>query len=221
MRCEDVQESLAAFVLDELNDAESKEIANHVGTCERCTAEAARYRKALLALNRWEIPEHRRAPVFGPSPVALQHAKKEQPGRHRFWNIVDYGLRTAFAAAVAAAFIFGTSIHYNDGGLTINVGKVGAASVSIDSSGVASVLASAERRNVQLMSQMIEASEARQAEQYRADLSSFSRRISNQQRDYITYVMSHVYRLQQQDQLAYYQSRAALDGMVRLANAVK
>lgn len=221
MRCEEIRETIVAFVLGELSGAESNEVADHISTCEKCRTEAARYSKTLLALRRWELPPHSAPPVFAPSAQPAWSAGKSRAKKLGFWKVLDYGIRTALIAGIAAAFIFGTRIQYKDGGLTINIGNVGVTPVSMDSSRVASLVASAQRQNTELTSQMIEASEARQAELYRSGLTSLSREINNQQREYITYFMTHLYRLQQQDQLAYYQSRAALDGMVRLANAVK
>ncbi len=221
MRCEDVQKELVSFVLNELSDTENKAITDHLSSCEKCRTEVAIYKKTISALSRWKVPRHSNPSVFALSPSSPSPGRMIRSEKRSLWKVVDYGIRAAFVAAVAAAFIFGTRIQYTKGGLTINVGNVGAQPVSMDSTNVAAFLEKAQRQNLQLVSQMIQASEARQAEINRSDFASLSRQVDNRQRNYITYLMNHIYRLQQQDQLAYYQSRAALDGMVKLANAVR
>jgi Putative zinc-finger len=221
MRCEDINEDLVSFVLGELNDDRNRAIREHLESCEKCSAEVAQYRQTLLALSRWKVPAHGRPPGFAflPAPPVAGH--DPDPRKRRRRNLARAGIAMAFAALFAAAFILGTNIRYDGGAISITVGSVKTGYTPADSATIAAIVNKTRQRDMQLVSEMIAASEAHQAELNRATLATFSRQFNDQQRSYIAYVMSRMYRLQQQDQIAYFQSRAALDGVVKLASSVR
>ncbi len=221
MRCEDISEELAAFMLGELSKDESDAIRTHLDSCERCSTEVAQYRQTLLALSRWKMPAHGRPPSFAFLPAPPLSTANAMPRESRFRRVARAVIGTAIAAAVAAAFLFGTHVQYKEGTLSINVGRVGTRYSPADSAKIAAIVDNVRQQDMQLISDMITASEVRQAELYRARFESFSRQINDQQRGYVAYLMDHIYRLQQQNQVAYYQSSAALNGVVKLVSSVR
>lgn len=222
MRCEDIKEELVAFILGELSEEENESIREHIESCESCSAEAAQYRQTLLALSRWKMPAHGRPPNFAFLPGPPVRREETNPWKRRFRTFTPAVLAAFFLALFVAALYLGTHVRYGGGAVSITIGKFAAATPpAADSARIAAIVDSVRQQDMQLMTNLITASEARQAEFYRASLASLSQRLDDRQRGYITYLMNHIYRLQQQDQIAYYQSQAALDGVVRLANAVK
>lgn len=221
MRCEDIKERLVSFVLGELSEEESESIREHIESCEDCSAEVAQYRQTLLALSRWKMPAHGRPPNFAFLPAPPVPREATSPRQRRFRTFAPAVLAALFVAIFAAAFYLGTHVRYDGGAVSITIGKLATAAPPADSARIAAIVDSVRQRDMQLLTNLIAASEVRQAEFYKTTLSSLSQRLDERQRGYITYVMDHIYKLQQQDQVAYYQSQAALDGVVRLANAVK
>ncbi len=221
MRCEDINEDLVSFVVGELNEDRSRAISEHLESCEKCSVEAAQYRQMLRALSHWEVPAHGRPPSFAflPAPPVAGH--ETDPRKRRRKTLARAGIAAAFVALFVAAFVLGTNIRYDGGTISITVGRAKIGYTPADSATIAAIVNEARQRDMQRVSDMIAASETRQAELNRATLATFSRQINEQQRSYISYVMSRMYRLQQQDQIAYYQSRAALDGIVKLASSVR
>jgi Putative zinc-finger len=221
MRCEDIEEDLVSFVLGELSEDESEAISMHLASCLKCRTEVAQYRQTLFALSRWKMPAHGRPPNFAflPAPQAAGH--DPDPRKRRRRNIARAGIAAAFVALFAAAFVLGTNIRYDGGTISITVGNAKMGYTPADSATIAAIVNKAREHDMQLVSGMIAASEARQAELNRATLTTFSRQVNDRQRSYTAYIMSHMYRLQQQDQIAYYQSQAALDGIVKLASSVR
>ncbi len=221
MRCEDISEDLAPFVLGELNEDESRAISEHLESCEKCSAEVAQYRQTLLALSRWKVPAHGRPPSFAflPAPPVAGHDPDPRKRRRRYF--ARAGIAAVFVALFVAALVVGTNIRYDGGAISITVGSAKMGYTPADSATIAAIVNEVRQRDMQLVSDMIAASETRQAELNRATLTTFSRQVNDQQRSYIAYIMNHMYRLQQQDQIAYYQSRAALDGIVKLASSVR
>ena len=221
MRCEDISEDLAPFVLGELDEGESRAISEHLESCEKCSFEVAQYRQMLLALSRWKVPAHGRPPGFAflPAPPVAGH--DPDPRKRRRRNFARAGIAMVFVALFVAALVVGTNIRYDGGAISITVGSAKTGYTPVDSAMIAAVVNEVRQRDMKIVSDMIAASETRQAELNRATLATFSRQVNDQQRSYIAYIMNHMYRLQQQDQIAYYQSRAALDGIVKLASSVR
>ncbi|HEY9167286.1 MAG TPA: zf-HC2 domain-containing protein [Candidatus Kryptonia bacterium] len=221
MRCKDVREKIIPFVLDELGEEDSRLVSEHVGSCAGCRKESEDYRQTILAMGRWKIPAHGPAPVFALLPGALPVRRAKNSLSLISGLFARYGLRLTFAAALVAAFLMGTRVQFDNGAIVIAIGRSATNPLAADSSRIASEIAAAEKRNLQIVSELIAASEARQADMYKSSLETFSKQISGQQRTYMMYFTNHLYRLQEQNQLAYYQSKAALTGVMRLADAVK
>lgn len=221
MRCEDIKEELVSFVLGELTGEESEAIRAHVDSCEKCSAEVAQYRQTLLALSRWKMPAHGRPPDFAFLPAPPVAREDPFQRKWRFRSFAPALIAAFFVVLFAAAFLLGTHVQYGSGALSVTIGKSEPPTAAADAARIAAIVDSVRQQDLQIVSGLIAASEARQARLYQSNLESFSRQISDQQRSYIAYLMSHIYRLQQQDQIAYYQSRAALDGVVQIANSVK
>ncbi len=221
MRCEDISEDFAPFVLGELDEGESRAISEHLESCEKCSAEVAQYRQMLLALSRWKVPAHGRPPSFAflPAPPVAGH--DPDPRKRRRRNFARAGIAIAFVALFVAALVVGTNIKYDGGAISITVGRAKIGYTPTDSATIAAIVNEVRQRDMRIVSEMIAGSEARQAALNRATLATFSRQVNEQQRSYITYLLSRMYSLQQQDQIAYYQSRAALDGIVKLASSVR
>lgn len=221
MRCEEIREELVSFVLGELSEEENEAIRGHVESCERCAAEVAQYRQTLLALGRWKVPAHGQPPNFAFLPAPPVPGER-LPGRRRRLRIYAPALVAAFFLVLfVAAFYLGTHVRYDGGALTVTIGQLKPVSATVDSAMIAAIADSVHRQDMRLVSGLIAASEARQAEMYRAGLASVSQQLDDKQQMYINYLMNHIYKLQQQDRIAYYQSQAALDGVVKLANAVR
>lgn len=221
MRCEDIREQIAAFVLGELDPDENEAVRSHLDSCEKCSAETAQYRQVLLALGRWKVPAHGRPPGFAFLPSPPLPREDVEPRRRRYKFLAPSIAAASIAALLAVALLFGVNARVGDGTFSLSVGRPVAGPVVADSARIAAIVDSVRRQDMQIMSALISASEARQSEMYRTALASFSRRMDDRQKGYALYLMNHIYRLQQQDQVAYYQSRAALDGVVRIANSVK
>ncbi len=219
MRCEEIKEELVSFVLGELSEEESETIREHVESCEKCRAEVAQYRQALLVLGRWKLPAHGQPPNFAFLPAPPLPAERPLRRGRRFRAYVPALAAVLFFALFAAAFYLGTHVRYGGGTLSVTIGKL--EPTRADSAMIAAVADSVHRQDMQLVSALIAASEARQAEIYRAGLTSISQQLDARQQRYINYLMNHIVRLQQQDRIAYYQSQAALDGVVKLANATR
>ena len=221
MRCEDINEDLVSFVLGELNEDRNRAISEHLDSCEKCGTEVAQYRQTLLALSRWKVPAHGRPPSFAflPAPPVTGH--DPDPRKRRRRNLARAGIAAAFVALFVAAFALSTNIRYDGGAISITVGSAKAGYTPADSATIAAIVNEARQRDMRIVSEMIAGSEARQAALNRATLATFSRQVNEQQRSYIAYVMNRMYSLQQQDQIAYYQSLAALDGVVKLASSVR
>lgn len=221
MRCEEIREELVSFVLGELSEEENEAIREHVESCEKCGGEAAQYRQTLLALSRWKVPAHGQPPNFAFLPAPPIPAERPLGRKRRFRTYAPAIIAAFFFALIVAAFYLGTHVRYGGGAVTVTIGKLEPVRATADSAMIASIADSVHRQDMQFVSGLIEASEARQAELYRAGLASVSRRLDDRQQMYINYLMNHIYKLQQQDRIAYYQSQAALDGVVKLANAVR
>jgi hypothetical protein len=221
MRCEDIKEEMVSFVLGEPDESASKAIQAHLDSCEKCRADAAEYRRTLLALGRWSVPAHGRPPNFAflPTPPAAREDMVQR--RHSYRIFVPALIAASFVALFVTASLLGTQISYGGGKLSVSLGRPQAETAAADSARIAAIVDSVRMQDMQLVSKLIAASEARQAQLYRADLASFSRQINSRQRSYVTYMMDHIYRLQQQDQIAYYQSSAALNGVAKLASSVR
>ncbi len=219
MRCEDIQNELVSFVLNELESDEREVVENHLASCEKCRLEVGEYQHTLRALGQWKVPSHAGPPLFALLPEKSKTRKTRLLESAR--QFVRYGIDVAFAAVIVAALLMGIHIQYANGGLSINIGHTVAQCASPDSVRVAALLDDAHRKDLQLFSEMIAESEARQNELYRSSLTSFARQLGDQQRGYMTYLATHLYQLQQQNELAYYQSQVALSGVIKLANAVK
>lgn len=54
--CDKIQQNLAFWVLGELTEVEAREVADHVGTCPACGAEAQAYREILGVLQAEDLP---------------------------------------------------------------------------------------------------------------------------------------------------------------------
>ncbi len=221
MRCEDIKEELVSFVLGELNGNEQEAISAHLDSCELCRSEVEQYRQVLLALGRWKVPPHGRPPSFAFMPAPSLPDEKKPARKRRFGRVGVDIVGAAFAVILIVGLLFTIHIDYRNGVLSINIGTVASRYVPADSARIAAIVDSVRQEDMRLVSQMISASETRQAKLYHAELASFSRQLNSQQRSYLTYMMDHIYRLQQQDQIAYYQSSAALDGVVKLASSVR
>ncbi len=221
MRCEDIKEELISFVLGELNEEENDAISRHLESCVKCRSEVEQYRQTLSALSRWNVPAHGRPPNFAFLPAPPATGYEPDPSKRRLRKFARAGVAAVFVLVFAAALTLGTNIRYDGGAISITVGTTKVGYAPIDSAKIAAIVDSVRQHDMQLVSDMIAASEARQADRYRTDLTAFSRQLNDQERGYLVYLMNHIYRLQQQDQIAYYQSRAALDGVVKLASAVR
>ncbi len=221
MRCEDIKEDLVSFVLGELNEEENEAIKAHIDSCRKCSGEVEQYRQTLLALSRWNIPAHGRPPNFAFLPAPPSKGEDPLPRKRRFRRFAPAIIAALFVAFVTAALYLGTHVRYDGGTISVTIGKVAAAPPRSDSARIAEIIDSVRQQDMQLVSGLVAASEARQMAFYRASFASLSQSLDDRQRSYITYFMDHIYRLQQQDRIAYYQSQAALDGVIRLANAVK
>ncbi len=221
MQCEDFQEDLVSFVLNELSDDRIEALRKHLVTCEKCSKEAAGYRQTLQALSRWNVPAHGRPPIFALPPDASRNSTIPWSWGQRIKRFAIAEIAGAFAVIVTVLFLFGTEVRYERGALSIDLGRVRQQAAPLDSMKLARTIEDARQQDVEAMTAMLKASEARQAELYRSSLTSFSRQLNDQQRSYLVYVLNHLHHLQQQDQIAYYQSRAALDGVIKLANSTK
>jgi len=220
MKCEEIKEDLVAFVLNELSAAESEKIGEHLATCDRCKSEVEQYRRTLSALSKWKMPEHGRPASFAFLPAPPMQREDAAPGKSRIKRLRKIA-GAAFVMAIVIGLLFTINIQYKNGVLIITIGNPGQRQSGVTGEQIAAVVDSVRSEDMKMVSEMISASERRQADLYRTSLTSLSNRLDQRQRAYISYVMDHMYRLQQQDQIAYYQSRAALDGVVKLANAVK
>lgn len=221
MRCEDIKEDLVSFVLDELDEERRKAIQAHLDSCEKCRAEVAEYRRTLTALSRWKVPAHGHPPNFAFLPAPPLPSESRPSRKRRLLKTSRNIVAAAFAAVLVVGLLFSIHIDYRDGMLSINIGTIASRYAPADSARIAAIVDSVRQQDMQIVSKMIAASEARQSAFYRADLASYSRHLDARQRDYVTYLMDHIYRLQQQDRIAYYQSSAALDGVVKLASSVR
>lgn len=221
MRCEEIAEHLVSFVLGELNEEETEAVRAHLDSCGECSAEVAQYRQTLLALGRWKVPAHGRPPDFAFLPAPPVARESPLSPKRRIREYAPALLAVFLVVLFAAAFYFGTHVRYDGGGITVTIGRVATASPAADSARIAAIVDSVRQQDFRFLSELVAASEARQASYYQAGLESLSRQMESRQIQYTNYLMNHIYRLQRQDQIAYYQSRAALDGMVKIANAVK
>jgi len=219
MRCEDIREKLVSFLLNELDPEERKQVEDHIASCEGCRSEVTEYEQTIRTLGRWKVPLHSGPPVFGLLPEKMKVKNSSSIGLETVFRIARYGIAAAIAAAIIAALLLGTHVQYGKANLTISVGR--AVPSMPDSVKFAVALEEMHRRDIELFSQMIAASEARQDEFCRVSLASFAQQIGSQQRDYTNYLSNHMYHLQRQNELAYYQSEVALNGVIKLASAVK
>lgn len=221
MRCEEIQARLVSYIFNELNNDDERIIKDHINLCEKCRSELNGYRQTVDALHHWKDPTPDHLPVLAILPQVTTKNKITPSEKYKMKTLVGYGLRLAFVAAFAAALIFGTHIQYKEGTLSISIGKIEPQSLSPDSSKIVEVLERAQRQNLQLISEMIMSSETRQMDLYRSDLKAFSHQIHDEQLAYMRYITDHLYHLQEQNQIAYYQARTALDGLIKLTTQVK
>lgn len=221
MQCEDFQEDLVSFVLNELSDDRIEALRKHLVTCEKCSEEVAGFRQTLQAMSRWKVPAHGRPPIFALPPDVSRRSTIPRSWGQRTKRFAIAEIAGAIAILITVLFLFGTEIRYERGTLSIDLGRIRQQTAPLDSMKLARTIEDARQQDIEAMTAMIKASEARQAELYRGSLTSFSRQLNDQQRSYLVYVLNHLHHLQQQDQIAYYQSRAALDGVIKLANSTK
>jgi hypothetical protein len=101
MRCEDVARLLPDVVDGVSGAALPADAQDHVGTCLRCQAELARYRRLLRALQLL------RTRYLEPAPGLLAQtlASLEEAGEQRAVRSIVTGRRLAYAGAIGGAAV--------------------------------------------------------------------------------------------------------------------
>lgn len=77
MRCKDVEETLAALALGELDESQADMVEDHLQSCSACSQQLEQLREAVGVLPTWTVP----APAEDLLPQTLQALKEEREGK--------------------------------------------------------------------------------------------------------------------------------------------
>ena len=113
MRCKDVEESLAALALGELDESQADSLEEHLQSCSACSQQLEQVREAVGILPTWTVP----APAEDLLPRTLQALEEEREGKpsweesyHNFvyWltHLEITPLRGVLATACGFCFFF-------------------------------------------------------------------------------------------------------------------
>lgn len=139
MNCQQLRESLASFLYDELDGSEQAAVKAHLASCAKCAAEVTELRRTMRAMDHWD------AGVSAIDDVALARAmqmsgRRSTRGTKSVRRWVYPGATGAVAAALTFALLVATQarIERRDGMLEISFFKGQDAAVVGDSSAAAS-----------------------------------------------------------------------------------
>jgi len=119
----DRDETLVAYLYDDIDEVQRLAFEAHIETCERCRHELAELQSVRGSLHQWTAPESVRPLAVVPPPSAA--APQARPGA---WSAL--GAIPAWAQVAAAMLFLGVSagianldVHYDrGGGLTLHTG---------------------------------------------------------------------------------------------------
>jgi hypothetical protein len=118
----DRDETLVAYLYDDIEEAQRAAFEAHIATCERCRHELAELQGVRGRLREWTTPESVRPLAAVPAPRAA--ATSARPGA---WSALSE--IPAWAQVAAAMLVLGVSarvanldVHYDRGGLTVRTG---------------------------------------------------------------------------------------------------
>ena len=213
MTCEINQEVYISYVYGELDVAQKEILEKHLQTCNDCQSEISELKQTRGILGKWEDID----PPFKLTFVAETNQGKNW--RHRF---ADFIFKPVTAWALPAAVIlllmlFNTRLVYQEGRLAVYFGNAQPETNQTDLVH-ASQMQSMQVETLQMVQQMIQASEVRQEQQTAGQMRRFAELVENRRQRDLLLVGQGLEGLHVNTLTQYQQTNALLSDLIHMTN---
>ncbi|MFQ6115315.1 MAG: zf-HC2 domain-containing protein [bacterium] len=189
MKCESSKEKLIGYFYQDLDSEEMAEFEAHLGKCTACQKELKQLAKTTNILRAWPDEEPNLNFVFVQERTSLWKAILPDWLRGLGWRRISVGLAVGIVAVLAILALLNLEATYNQGNFSLKLSLL--PRPSTESNAPLTPLAKPvtrqefsewQQQSLQLIQEMLEASEARQRHELELTMAQFARDMDLQRR---------------------------------------